>query len=361
MPKGMFLKSEGFESNLYDPQGSFALARYASEQKLPYADVGHPVPLDAFVSYGLAFQQRFVPDLEDRIVSEIDRGPSGFELRLADGGSLTARRVIIAVGITYFDYLPPVFAGISPEFVTHASHHHELDRFKGKAVIVVGSGASAVDIAGLLHQEGADVQIVARKSKIAFHNPPSKSRSVWDRLHYPRSGIGYGWKYRLCADLPQAFHYLPQQTRLDIVRLYLGPAPGWFVRNQVEGKVPMHLGTSLERVEVAGGRVNVSLKLADGGMRKLEADHLIAGTGYQVDLERVSFLPPGLRSQIKTAGGSPVLSRNFESSVAGLHFTGLAAGASFGPVARFALGAKFTARRLARYVGAHPSALAPVR
>jgi hypothetical protein len=105
----------------------------------------------------------------------------------------------------------------------------------------------------------------------------------------------------------------------------------------------------------------VSLKLADGGMRKLEADHLIAGTGYQVDLERVSFLPPGLRSQIKTAGGSPVLSRNFESSVAGLHFTGLAAGASFGPVARFALGAKFTARRLARYVGAHPSALAPVR
>lgn len=57
--------------------------------------------------------------------------------------------------------------------------------------------------------------------------------------------------------------------------------------------------------------------------------------------------------RITVSEGSPVLSRHFESSVAGLYFVGLAAADSFGPMLRFAYGAKYTARRLARHL-AHP-------
>jgi cation diffusion facilitator CzcD-associated flavoprotein CzcO len=352
MPKGMFLKSEGFASNLYDPSSRFTLSRFSSDRRLPYADVGEPVALDTFVSYGLAFQEQFVPDLEDRSVLNISRRTADFALDLADGGSVTAKKVIVAVGISYFDYMPPILNNLPEELVTHASRHHALDKFNGKRVVVVGSGASAIDIAALLRQAGADVEIVARKSKIAFQNPPEPRRWIRDRLQYPQSGIGYGWKFRFCTDLPLAFHYLPEKHRMDIVRLYLGPAPGWFVRSEVENKVPMHLGINLETVAAKNDHVTVSLRCSDGSTRTLEADHVIAGTGYQVDLDRLPFLPPQLRSQIQVAGGSPVLSVNFESSVGGLYFTGLASAVSFGPVTRFAFGARFTARRLARVIAA---------
>jgi cation diffusion facilitator CzcD-associated flavoprotein CzcO len=56
MPKGMRLKSEGFASSLYDPGGTFTLARYCAENDLPYADVGLPVPLETFTRYGLEFR-----------------------------------------------------------------------------------------------------------------------------------------------------------------------------------------------------------------------------------------------------------------------------------------------------------------
>src|SRR5262245_44408563 len=38
MPAGMFLKSEGFASSLYDPGGRFTLKRFCAEGGLPYAD-----------------------------------------------------------------------------------------------------------------------------------------------------------------------------------------------------------------------------------------------------------------------------------------------------------------------------------
>jgi hypothetical protein len=62
MPKGMRLKSEGFASSLYDPGGTFTLARYCADKGLAYADVGLPVPLETFTQYGLEFQRRFVPN-----------------------------------------------------------------------------------------------------------------------------------------------------------------------------------------------------------------------------------------------------------------------------------------------------------
>jgi hypothetical protein len=65
-----------------------------------------------------------------------------------------------------------------------------------------------------------------------------------------------------------------------------------------------------------------------------------------VDTERLKFLNSDIRVKLKCVNGTPVLSSNFESSVPGLYFVGLAAANSFGPVMRFAFGAGFAARRL---------------
>ena len=69
---------------------------------------------------------------------------------------------------------------------------------------------------------------------------------------------------------------------------------------------------------------------------------------YRVDLARVPFLDVELRAALRTEGTFPVLTRHFETSVPNLYFVGAASSASFGPLMRFVLGARFTARILAR-------------
>ena len=88
----------------------------------------------------------------------------------------------------------------------------------------------------------------------------------------------------------------------------------------------------------------------DGQQERVEADHVIAATGYQVDLHKITFLDSKLCTQIRRTGAAPALSASFQSSVPGLYFVGVSAANSFGPLMRFAFGSKFTARRLARHL-----------
>lgn len=93
MPKGMRLKSEGFASSLYDPDSTFTLANYCRQKGLPYADTGFPVALETFSDYGLEFQERFVPELENKLVTSLRRSTTGFRIDLDNGEVVAARRV----------------------------------------------------------------------------------------------------------------------------------------------------------------------------------------------------------------------------------------------------------------------------
>jgi hypothetical protein len=88
---------------------------------------------------------------------------------------------------------------------------------------------------------------------------------------------------------------------------------------------------------------------ADGAPQSIECDHIIAATGYVVDLRRLPFMTAPLLSDIQmSADYSPMLSTHFETTVPGLYFVGVSAAASFGPMMRFAFGAAYTAKRVAR-------------
>ena len=349
MPKGMLLKSDGFASDIYDPDARLTLERFCAERGIEYSHTQIPVRLDTFSSYGLAFRQRIVPELEEKMVVALDEAPGGFSLRLDDGQSVAARRVVLAVGITHFEHMPEDLAHLPAELLSHSYRHHDLEKFRGREVVVLGGGSSAIDMAILLHESGARVQLVARQKALKFHGAPeTRTRSLWERIRKPQSGIGPGLKTKLYADAPNLFRLLPEQTRLDIVRRTLGPAGGWFTKDKLMKNVPLVLGCTTERAEARDGKVHLHLRWTDGKQQEIVADHVIAATGYKVNMERLKFLNPAIRSRVKTLQGSPVLSSNFESSVPNLHFVGIAAATSFGPVMRFAFGAGFTARKLAQ-------------
>jgi thioredoxin reductase len=347
MPKGMCLKSDGFASDLYDPECAFTLKAFCAERGIPYKDMGLPVRLETFAAYGVAFSERMVPELENKVVQGVQRDRDGFVLQLGNGETCKARRVILAVGITHFEYVPDSLAKLPVEFVSHSARHSEPGKLKGNDVVVIGGGASALDLAGLLHEAGANVQLIARKPELNFHTKPTgKPRSFWKKLRHPDSGLGPGLRSRFYANAPWAFRYLPENLRLEIVKRALGPSGGYFIHDKVIGKVPLLLGYTIQRAEVQGNKVHLLLRDQQGAEKQVVTDHVIAATGYKVSMDRLKFLSEDIRSQIRTNEGSPVLSRRFESSVPGLYFAGLASANSFGPVMRFAFGAGFAARRI---------------
>ena len=349
MPAGMVLKSEGFASNLWHPHGAFTLRDYCAQHGLPYQASGLPIPLQTFCDYGTAFQRRFVPTLDERWVTNLDAAQNGFTLRLQDGATVTARRVVLATGIASFHYTPPELDPIAGPLCSHSITQNRLEGFAGKQVLVIGGGASGVELAGLLSQVGAEVTLATRSNTIPYCNPPHP-RTMWEKIQAPETGLGTGWRSLACVTAPMLFYHIPQAFRHMVVRKHLGPAPGWTSRETVERNVKVLLGAKLACSAIRENHAAVSFRLDSGGMRTVEAEHVIAATGFKVDMRRLRFISPQIMHALKCADATPVLSPYFETSVPGLFTVGVAAANSFGPLLRFAYGAGFASRRLSAFL-----------
>jgi cation diffusion facilitator CzcD-associated flavoprotein CzcO len=346
MPSDMFLKSEGFASNLYALQG-YPLKRFCMERGLPYEYMGLPISREIFMAYGLEFQQRFVPNLEEKTVLALDRLPVGWQLSLDNGATVVAHKVVVAVGLSYFKYVPSVLAKLPPQFLSHSYDHSDMSLFKGRDVTVIGGGASACDVAASLNTAGAQVRLIVRQPKLRF-TEPQRRPFLWGRL-YPGVGLGWGVRDRFYENLQLLFRRLPEKDRLRIVRSYLGPKAHWPVKDIID-RLPQLLGQAPRLVEVHGRRVRLMLAGKDGSQGEVLTDHIIAATGFRVDVGKLTFLDGDVCSAIRTAEDAPILSDNFESSIPGLYFAGLAAANTFGPSMRFVVGARFAARRIARHL-----------
>jgi thioredoxin reductase len=350
MPKGMLLKSDGFASTLYDPRSNFTLQHFCKERNVKYADVGIPVRVEDFCAYGVAFQQRFAPNLENKRVVSLESTRPDFTIRLNDGESFRARRVVVATGLTRFEHVPSELAALPAELLSHSSSHTDCGRFKGHDVTVVGAGASATELATLLHEGGANVRMVARRSSIELHTRMADRRILAETMRRPLSPIGPGWKSRFFTDLPLVFYGLPKPLQNRLVKGFLGPAGGWFLRGRFD-HVPVLAGYQISAAEASNGRAILWLKSGNGETQRIETGHVIAATGYRVDLHRLPFLNADVKSELKLyADNTPKLSSHFESSVPGLFFVGATAVNSFGPVVRFACGAKFAASHLSNHL-----------
>jgi thioredoxin reductase len=353
MPKGMLLKSDGFASSLSAPAPDHTLRSFCGRNRIAYDDYSIPVALATFTDYALDFQRRFVPELDQRDVTALASADGAFIVRLDGGESIVARRVVLAVGISHFGYVPDVLCRDGRAFVTHSSAHRNLEGFQDKDITVVGAGASAIDLAAELHESGANVRLVARRQDIHFSSPPKPAGSnLWQKIRHPSSGLGPGFRSRLYCELPHLFRYLPAPLRLLVVRRHLGPSSPWHLRPRVMGKVTVMTGHEVESAVIRNDRLWLGLRNGHSKPVPVATDHVIAATGYRVDLQRLRFIDKGLLDRVRTAGAMPMLSTDFEASVPGLYFTGLAAAGSFGPLMRFMYGTEFAARRISQHIAA---------
>lgn len=354
MPLGMFLRSSWEASSISDPDGSLSLDAYEAEHdvRLP-----RPVPLADYLRYGRWYQQHAVPNLDSRRVVRLARVPAGFRLELDDGDAVGTRRVVIATGPADFLRRPPPLGGLTPPLVHHSSELRELDAFAGRRTAVVGAGQSAIELAALLHEAGAEVEVIARADKVRWLR-----RSGWlhgregrlRRILYPPTDVGPVGLSWLVA-VPNAFRRVPDGLGDRIAYRCIRPAAsGWLVPRTAE--VRLTLDRTITDATATGDRLE--LRLDDRTEREVE--RVVLATGFDVRVDRHPLLGRELVAGLSTRAGYPLLGPGFESSIPGLHFVGAFAAASFGPVMRFVSGTPFTGRALAGHVAEARQAM-PVR
>ena len=347
MPAGMLLRSRRRSTHISDPRQELTIDAY---ERAEGRRVGHPnLTLQEFIDYGSWFQRRAAPDVDPRKVTEVARRNGGFQVTLADGERLDASRVIVAAGLSPFMYRPEAFADLPSSACSHAYEHADLTGFAGRRVTVIGSGQSALECAALLHEAGATVEVLARAASIYWLREGDEQASAASAprghglsIEPPPTDVGgrlTGW----IAAAPDVFRRVPRSFQPTVSFRCIRPAgAGWLRPRLID--VPISCGC--EVLEAEEGGETVTLRLAGGAQRT--TDHVLLGTGYRIDVGRYPFLAPELTADLKLDAGYPVLGPGLESSVAGLHFMGAPAAASFGPIMRFVVGSWYAAPAVAR-------------
>jgi thioredoxin reductase len=346
MPDTIHLKSFAFATNVFVPRKGFTFPEYCRAHGLEDVE---PCTMASFAAYGLSVQRELVPGVEAVDVTAVREGGGLFDLELQGGEHLRARRVVVATGLSNLAYLPPVLARLPRELVTHSSHHREYSAFAGKDVAVVGGGASALETATMLLEAGARPLLLVRAPAIEFHTKFDPRRSLRERFRAPNSVLGPGRKSWVLDRFPSLLHYVPEARRVRFTLGYLGPSGPWWLHDRFTGRVPHRLDSEVTSAVAKGDKVTLHVSEKKGPSRSLEFDHVIAGTGFEVDVDRIPFLEH-LGSRIRRVVRAPALSRSFESSVPGLYFAGAASALSFGPLFRFVAGGAYTSPTIAMHI-----------
>jgi thioredoxin reductase len=342
MPPSMCLKSTYSSITISDPQRRFTQQRYAEKSGDPVAE---PVPLPFLLGYAEWFRQHNVPDIDTTYVENVTRDGAGFRVALADGREVAASQVVVASGVAPFANIPTYARNLPDALVTHTQEHTDFSPYRGQRVAVVGSGESALESAALLHEAGAEVEVIARGPVIWINR--GLANKLTRRIFYPPSDVGPAGVSWL-VNYPGVFRMLPDDTRAKIDRRCVRPSVAPWLRHRVEHKLQVTENTEVMSATQTGQRL--ALTLSDGTTREL--DHLFLGTGYAPDVERLAFLAPELRARVIRNNGYTLLNEWFESSVPGLYFTGAIAGYNFGPICRFIAGTGACARQIARRAAA---------
>jgi cation diffusion facilitator CzcD-associated flavoprotein CzcO len=342
MPSGMLLRSHWWATNLSDSRREYGVERFAKDARREKA---YPLPIDTFVEYGRWFQQRAVPDVDETYVASIERRDGVFALTLEDGREVESRAVVMATGLRHYAHRPEQYAGLPVGLVSHSSDHKDFTGFRGRDVVVIGRGQSAIEFAALLHEAGAAVQVVARRRIVWLPPDRENTRSLLERIMAPSASVAPGWVNWVLDHMPYLFYRFPQDRKDAYNSIYHSGATDW-LRARVIDKVTLREERTVAKLEMVNGAVAATI--SDGAT--VRADHILLATGYRVDIDRLTMIHPSLRAAIKADRAIPILSHWFESSVPGLYFVGFTAVRAFGPLFRFVAGCGAAARRVASAV-----------
>jgi putative flavoprotein involved in K+ transport len=245
---------------------------------------GKWVPRAAVVEYLESYARHHELRLRlETAVESVDRDGTGWTLR-TNAGPIAARAVVIATGYNHTARLPDwagrdSFAGE----ILHSSQYRNAAPYKGRDVLVAGTGNSGAEIAVDLLEGGAS------RVRVAVRTPPNIVRREVLGLSSQRLGIVFRNAPPSIIDPVAAL--LRLLTIGDLTRYGL-PAPkkGIYARVR-EGQIPILDVGFVEALKAGRLTIVPSIRGFDGrdvlleGGEKIQPDVVLAATGFSRGLE----------------------------------------------------------------------------
>lgn len=203
------------------------------------------------------------------------RPADGLLALTVDGGTVLARRVVLATGragaggLEIPDFVDPA---LFPDLAAHASGPIDAAALAGKRIALIGGGASAWDNAATV------VECGAARADLYIRRPVLPQINKFRAISGP--GFVHGW-----AALP------PEEKWRLMVYLFDRPAPvphETVHRALRQPNLHVHLGIPTRAATRLGDKVR--LDLAGTNPRAAEHDFLIVGTGFRVNLGQIPEL-----------------------------------------------------------------------
>jgi FAD-dependent urate hydroxylase len=342
MPTGMLLRSPREASTISDPRSHLTLESYeAATSTKPEKRV----PREAFVSYGKWFEKQLGAAVDHRNVAELSRDGSGFKAVLSDGSWIKSKSAVVAAGVGPFMKSVARLSDLSPGRVSHCYEGRDLATL-GKRVAVIGAGQSALECAALLSESGVEVHVIARIPQLRWIGMHKRLHQLGpiSKMLYSKHDVGPIGISRLVA-YPNLMYRIPLSVKDRIRKRAVRSAGAPWLIPRLNG-ARILTGRSVVAASEIDGEVQLIL---DNGV-EIRADHVLLGTGYQVDISRYRFLAPDLIKRVHQIDGFPDVGAGFSTSVSGLHFIGATAARKFGPLMNFVTGTEFASKELTRYM-----------
>ncbi len=313
MPTGMLLRS-GLDWHL-DASNVHTFQAFIEESGISAADID-PVPIGVFRNYATWFQNQKQLVVHDALVTGLTKTAGKFAAQLVNGAVIEADVVVCAPGSGNFQQLPHWATAIPDPVGVHTCDLVQFDELADARILIVGGRQSAYEWAALLGEHGAaKVDIVHR------HDVPQFERVSWKFMdaYVDATLASPGWWRSLATSEQDAVARQFWQVGRRTLE--------WWLTPRISGE-RFHRWPGTHVVEVAAENNAVAVTLSNA--ERIRVDRIIYATGYKTDLTKVPYLRQ-LGADIDLADGSPVLTEAFQSSVAGLYFTGAVATRDFGP------------------------------
>jgi len=307
-----------------------------------------------WMAYLIWFRRAVGIDVENRTtLSAIDQAQGGLALTLTNAGgtsrTITCRHLVMATGIDGCGgpRIPAMVKTLPKSAWTHSNEPIPIDFLKDRNVAILGGGTSSFDWAVAALETGArDVTMFARSADL-----PRTEVLAW--TNFP-GFLGH-------------FADLPDLERWRFANLYFNfkvpPTQEQYDRACRHPSFTMQLGCGVRELSMDGGRIR--LTTANG---IFHADHLLLGTGYEVNFElrpelgglvataalwKDRFQPPQGEENAMLAG-HPYLGPGFELTprsadarwVSRIHMFNAGALASLGPISNGVTGLKYGVPRI---------------
>jgi putative flavoprotein involved in K+ transport len=283
-----------------------------------------PRPLGRWVSRDgvIAYLERYAAEhrlevILDTEVSRIDRRGAGWSLTTSHGEHLAAH-VVVATGYNRRPYIPD-WKGLDEHTgeLIHAASYREPTPYRGKEVLVVGTGNSGAEIAVDLVEGGAARVLISVRTppqifpRQALGVPTQAFGICLRRLPIPvGDAVAAALQRVLVGDLSR--HGMPKPDRR--------PHTDFLIRDVVPildvGLIGLLKRGAVEVVAAVEGFENGDVVLADGS--RITPDAVIAATGYRRDLEPLV----GHLRVLEPTGRPAVHGADTHPAAPGLYFIG---------------------------------------